>query len=75
VADETADELLERAEKALRGLSKACLVVAPTLRQPYQDAPDTSPWKRFVHDPASTAYDLAHEIRRHLATTHREEAP
>jgi hypothetical protein len=64
------DELraqLRRAEVALRKLSKAVLVVAPTLRKPYPDAPDTSPYEQFVHAPASAAYDLANELRATLA--------
>ena len=57
-------ELLREAEQALRKVAKACVVVAPTLRTPYPDAPSTSPWDRFVHRPASDGYALAVQIRQ-----------
>lgn len=63
-AESAAHELLRQAAEALRKLAKACLVVAPTLKIPYSDAPRTSPWERFVHRPASDGYDLAVQIRR-----------
>lgn len=62
--ESAAFELLREAEQALRKLAKACVVVAPTLRAPYPDAPRTSPWERFVHRPASDGYDLALKIRK-----------
>lgn len=59
-------ELLREAEQALRKLAKACLVVAPELRRnPYPNAVGGGTvWDRFVHRPASDAYDLAVQIRR-----------
>jgi hypothetical protein len=58
--------LLTDAEAKLRTLAKKCVVVRPTLDQPYSDAPDTTPWKKYVEQPAREAYDLAVEIKRGL---------
>lgn len=57
---------LGEASDALRAVGKAALTVAPTLREPYRDAPETSPWKRFMEQPARRAYDLGVRIRREL---------
>jgi hypothetical protein len=60
--------LLGEAEAALRVLTKACLTVAPTLKKPYSDDPDTSPWEQFVGHRARAAYDCAQQIAAHLKT-------
>lgn len=39
-------ELLAEAEQALTRMWKAALTVETTLRQPYPDAPETTPWAR-----------------------------
>jgi hypothetical protein len=57
---------LTEASDALRDVGKAVLTVAPTLRQPYRDAPETSPWEQFVKQPARRAYTLGVRIRRQL---------
>ena len=57
---------LGEASDALRAVGKAALTVAPTLRKPYRDAPETSPWKQFMEQPARRAYDLGVRIRREL---------
>jgi hypothetical protein len=59
-------ELLEHAATALRDSAKAALTVKPTLTQPYRDAPDWTPWTRFVEAPTRAAHNLAVSIRRHL---------
>lgn len=61
--------MLDDAEQRLRALSKTCLTVKTTLDKPYSDAPDTTPWKRYVERPTRDAYNLAVEIRRHLNST------
>lgn len=59
-------ELLEQAEKALWNCAKAALTVKPTLDVPYQDAPEWTPYTRWVERPSREAHDLAMAIRRHL---------
>lgn len=60
---------LAEASDALRAVGKAALTVAPTLREPYRDAPDTSPWQRFMEEPARRAYNLGVRLRRHMKET------
>jgi hypothetical protein len=59
-------DLLRQAEEALRAVGKAAIVVKTTLDKPYTDAPETTPWKRFMDAPARRAYNLGHEIREFL---------
>lgn len=59
-------ELLREAADALLKVSKAALVVKPTLDQPYLDAPNASPWTQFMREPSRAAHDLGHRIRKHL---------
>lgn len=76
-AEATAEQLraeLAEASEALRAVGKAALTVAPTLRQPYRDAPETSPWKQFMEQPARRAYNLGVRIRRLLDTLSKETA-
>lgn len=61
--------MLGDAEQRLRDLSKTCVAVKTSLDKPYDDAPGTTPWKRFVELPTRLAYDLAVKIRRHLNST------
>jgi hypothetical protein len=58
--------LLTDAEDKLRTLAKKCLVAKPVLDKPFPDAPDTTPWKKYVEQPAREAYNLAVEIQREL---------
>jgi len=60
------DERLAEIAAALVAIGKACLVVAPTLRQPYSDDPERIPWDKFVKGPVSRAYNLGHDLRREL---------
>jgi hypothetical protein len=53
----------DAAEKALLAVGKAALVVKTTLDKPYPDAPETTPWKRFMERPARDAYNLGNEFR------------
>lgn len=69
ITDDQLDQLyaqLGEAADALYAIGKALIVVEPTLKQPYPDAPHTSPWERFVHQPAKRAYNLGWAIRRQL---------
>lgn len=59
-------DLLRQAEEALRAVGKAAIVVKPTLDKPYTDAPEHTPWSRFMEVPARRAYNLGHEIRDFL---------
>ena len=59
-------ELLAEAADALWQCAKAALTVKPTLDVPYSDAPDWTPYTRWVEPPARTAHDLAMKIRKHL---------
>lgn len=65
-AESGTDQQLAAAAGALVAIGKACIVVAPTLRKPYADDPTQNPWDKFVHEPASRAYNLGHELRREL---------
>lgn len=62
----TPDLLLQDAADALWALSKAVLAVEPCLTTPYPDAPEHTPWSRFIHPAARRAYDLKVRIQRHL---------
>lgn len=54
---------LREAADALCDVGKAALVVKNSLEKPYPDAPDWSPWTRFMGAPAKRAYNLGHRIR------------
>jgi len=58
--------LLSDAEGRMRTLAKKCVVARPILDKPFSDEPGTTPWKKFVEQPAREAYDLAVEIKRTL---------
>ena len=60
-------ELLRRAADALWNCAKAALTVKPALDTPYRDAPQWTPYTRWVERPAEEAHDLAMQIREHLA--------
>lgn len=64
--------LLAEASDALRAVGKAAITVEPTLKKPYPDAPHTSPWERFMKEPARRAYNLGHQIRRELNQASKE---
>ena len=68
-------ELLREAGGVLRAVGKAALVVKPTLNQPYPDAPETTPWDRFMEAPARRAYNLGSRIRALFASTPTAEDP
>lgn len=59
-------ELLQRSAEALMNCAKAALTVKPSIDKPYPDAPEWTPWKRFVEAPSRRAHDLAVEIRKCL---------
>jgi hypothetical protein len=59
-------ELLERAAAALWNCAKSALTVEPSLSQPYPDAPEWTPYTRWVERPAREAHDLAMVIRKRL---------
>ena len=59
-------ELLEQAASALWNCAKSALTVEPALSQPYPDAPEWTPYTRWVERPAREAHDLAMMIRKHL---------
>lgn len=59
--------LLREASDALLAAGKAALTVKPTLDKPYRDAPEWSPWTRFMEKPARAAYNLGSKIRGALA--------
>jgi len=61
-----ARKLLLTAAEALWNLSKTALTVKTSLDTPYPDAPDLTPWTRWVERPARQAHDVAMAIRRHL---------
>lgn len=65
--------LLAEASEALRLVGKAAIVVEPFLAKPYPDAPNTSPWERFMERPARRAYNLGHRIRRELNQASKEQ--
>ena len=62
-------ELLEQAAQALWDCAKSALTVKPSLDQPYPDAPELTPYTRWVERPARRAHDLAMQIRKHLRET------
>lgn len=57
---------LAEAADALCAVGKAAIVVQPTLDVPYPDAPEWTPWTRFMRKPARTAYNLGILLRRQL---------
>lgn len=63
-------ELLERAAEVLRRFSLAALTVKPRLDEPYPEAPQWTPWTRWIETDARCAHDLSVEIRRHLGIPH-----
>lgn len=71
MSDSRERELLEQAQEALRDVGKAAITVKTTLDKPYTDAPDQTPWSRFMDAPARRAYNLGHEIRDFLKGGYR----
>lgn len=67
ITDDQLDVLyaeLAAAAHALKEISKACLVVKPTLDHPYRDDPRWTPWTRFVDRPAKVAFGLGVDLAR-----------
>jgi hypothetical protein len=58
--------VLTEAAGALLDVGKAAITVKPRLDKPYTDAPETTPWRQFMEQPAKAAYNLGHRIRRNL---------
>lgn len=58
--------LVERAERALRGVAKTALVVKPTLDQPYPDDPRWTPWTRWMEKDAHEAFNASEALRAAL---------
>ena len=63
-------ELLEQAAEVLRRVSLAALTVKPRLDQPYPEAPQWTPWTRWMEADVQRAHGLSVEIRRHLGIPH-----
>lgn len=59
-------ELLAEAAETLMRFSLKALTVKPALDQPYPDAPETTPWAKFIEPQARRSHDLAIRIRKHL---------
>ena len=57
---------LASAADALSAIARAVIAVEPALKVPYPDAPEHSPWSRFVERPTRTAYNLGRAIKRSL---------
>ncbi|HXR41765.1 MAG TPA: hypothetical protein VN738_05110 [Acidothermaceae bacterium] len=55
-------ELVERAISALRSAALASLTVKHSLDKPYSDAPEWTPWTRWVGPMAREAYDCKQAI-------------
>ncbi|WP_329309367.1 hypothetical protein [Streptomyces microflavus] len=51
---------------ALHAIAKAAITVKPTLTTPYPDAPQWSPWTRWMEKPTRAGYNLAVLTRRRL---------
>lgn len=62
-------ELLMLAAEALLDCAKASLTVKLLLDQPYPDAPQWTPYTRWIERPADQAVTLAVKIRKHLEET------
>lgn len=60
--------LLAEAAEALVDIGKKAIVVKPALSKPYVDAPDLTPWTRFMEAPARRAYNLGVELRREIGS-------
>jgi hypothetical protein len=58
--------LLDEAQAALTGIALTALTIRPTLDTPYADAPDWTPWTRWLGPAARRAHDKAMEIRKIL---------
>lgn len=69
---ERAEAAIERVRKAYRRVSSALIAVAPKLNDPYPDAPQWTPWTRFVK-PAlrelRAALDGEQQEHRYLSTS------
>ncbi|MFB7285467.1 hypothetical protein [Actinacidiphila glaucinigra] len=65
VAADLKAQLAEAAE-ALCAVGKAAIVVQPALDKPYPDAPQWTPWTRWMQRPARQAYNLGILLRRQL---------
>ena len=66
---------LADAADALCAVGRAIIAVEPTLKQPYPDAPEHSPWTRFAKEPTRRAYNLGRQIGRDLKDASAEEQP
>lgn len=63
-------EMLEQAAEVLRRISLAALTVKPRLDQPYPEAPQWTPWTRWMEADVRWAHELSVEIRHHLGIPH-----
>lgn len=66
ITDEGLLGLLDEAQAALTGIALTALTIRPTLDTPYADAPNWTPWTRWLGPSASRAHDKAMEIRKVL---------
>jgi hypothetical protein len=58
------DDVLDQVEFALRKCYGAALVLAPSLGEPYPDAPDWSPYTRWLEPAAKRAYEARRALSR-----------
>lgn len=74
---EQARQLLTEAAVALWEIAKTALTVKPSLDVPYPDAPELTPWTRWMEPRARRAHDTAMRIRKYLKQpiATREEPP
>ena len=64
------EDLLQRAEDALRSVALRLLAVKPWLDKPYTDRPELTPWTNTMGAQAKRAYDLSREIRKQCGMPH-----
>ena len=64
------ENLLRRAEDALRSAALRLLAVQPWLDKPYADRPELTPWTNTMGPQARRVYELSQEIRKHLGLPH-----
>lgn len=56
--------LLDEIERALQKSYHAAIVVQHNLDEPYVDAPEWTPWTRWVNPAAKRAHDARQALRR-----------
>jgi hypothetical protein len=76
-AESIPSALLDEIEKALKASYHAALTVKFNLDTPYTDAPEWTPWTRFVNPAAKRAHGARQALRaaREAASVSRTEKP